>query len=162
MLLFLCAGASLRAGDAIDEGRQSYTQIPGWYAGAEGGVPLGFSTFSSFGHDRFRAGFDAGVFGGYRFSPILSAELRLKWGWTSMSARDCCAQSSSWLGNDGEQYYAPVLDVPSLHYSDIYARTSLQQYGAMSTSSDSSAGRVTAAGALKLRRNFTPRPPARA
>ena len=47
-----------------------------------------------------------------------------------MSARDCCAQSSSWLGNDGEQYYAPVLDVPSLHYSDIYARTSLQQYGA--------------------------------
>lgn len=130
MLLFLCAGASLRAGDAIDESRQSYTQIPGWYAGAEGGVPLGFSTFSSFGHDRFRAGFDAGVFGGYRFSPILSAELRLKWGWTSMSARDCCAQSSSWLGNDGEQYYAPVLDVPSLHYSDIYARTSLQQYGA--------------------------------
>lgn len=130
MLLFLCAGASLRAGDALDDGRQSYTQIPGWYAGAEGGVPLGFSTFSSFGHDRFRAGFDAGVFGGYRFSPILSAELRLKWGWTSMSARDCCAQSSSWLGNDGEQYYAPVLDVPSLHYSDIYARTSLQQYGA--------------------------------
>lgn len=102
----------------------------GWYAGAEGGMPLGFSTFSSFGHDAFRPGFNAGIFGGYRFNPIFSAELRLKWGWTSMSARDCCAQSDYWLGSDGAQYYAPVLDIPSLHFSDIYSRTALQQYGA--------------------------------
>lgn len=102
----------------------------GWYAGAEGGMPLGFSTFSSFGHDAFRPGFNAGIFGGYRFNPIFSAELRLKWGWTSMSARDCCAQSDYWLGSDGAQYYVPVLDIPSLHFSDIYSRTALQQYGA--------------------------------
>ena len=102
----------------------------GWYVGTEGGMPLGFSTFSSFGHDAFRTGLNAGIFGGYRFNPVLSAELRLKWGWTSMSARECCAQSEYWLGSDGAQYYAPVLDIPSLHFSDIYSRTALQQYGA--------------------------------
>lgn len=117
------AGATRSVG--ADGRRQS-----GWYAGAEGGMPLGFSTFSSFGHDAFRPGFNAGIFGGYRFNPIFSAELRLKWGWTSMSARDCCAQSDYWLGSDGAQYYVPVLDIPSLHFSDIYSRTALQQYGA--------------------------------
>lgn len=147
MLLFLCAAANAAGGKATVSGRVAgsflSTTFPeniadslavgtrfGWYAGAEGGMPLGFSTFSSFGHDAFRPGFNAGIFGGYRFNPIFSAELRLKWGWTSMSARDCCAQSDYWLGSDGAQYYAPVLDIPSLHFSDIYSRTALQQYGA--------------------------------
>ncbi len=147
MLLFLCAAANAAGGKATVSGRVAgsflSTTSPeniadslaigtrfGWYAGAEGGMPLGFSTFSSFGHDAFRPGFNAGIFGGYRFNPIFSAELRLKWGWTSMSARDCCAKSDYWLGSDGAQYYAPVLDIPSLHFSDIYSRTALQQYGA--------------------------------
>ena len=147
MLLFLCAAANAAGGKATVSGRVAgsflSTTSPeniadslaigtrfGWYAGAEAGMPLGFSTFSSFGHDAFRPGFNAGIFGGYRFNPIFSAELRLKWGWTSMSARDCCAKSDYWLGSDGAQYYAPVLDIPSLHFSDIYSRTALQQYGA--------------------------------
>lgn len=147
MLLFLCAAANAAGGKATVSGRVAgsflSTTSPeniadslaigtrfGWYAGAEAGMPLGFSTFSSFGHDAFRPGFNAGIFGGYRFNPIFSAELRLKWGWTSMSARDCCAQSDYWLGSDGAQYYVPVLDIPSLHFSDIYSRTALQQYGA--------------------------------
>ena len=147
MLLFLCAAANAAGGKATVSGRVAgsflSTTSPeniadslavgtrfGWYAGAEAGMPLSFSTFSSFGHDAFRPGFNAGIFGGYRFNPIFSAELRLKWGWTSMSARECCAQSDYWLGSDGAQYYAPVLDIPSLHFSDIYSRTALQQYGA--------------------------------
>lgn len=147
MLLFLCAAANAAGGKATVSGRVAgsflSTTSPeniadslaigtrfGWYAGAEAGMPLGFSTFSSFSHDAFRPGFNAGIFGGYRFNPIFSAELRLKWGWTSMSARDCCAQSDYWLGSDGAQYYVPVLDIPSLHFSDIYSRTALQQYGA--------------------------------
>ena len=28
----------------------------GWYVGIKGGVPFGFSTFSSFGHDKTRLG----------------------------------------------------------------------------------------------------------
>ena len=124
MLLFLCAAVPAFSDEVPDGSR-----ISGWYGGAEFGMPSGFSTFSSFGHDAFRPGFNAGVFGGYRFNPIFSAELRLKWGWTTMSARDCCAQSDYWLGNNGVQYYAPVLDIPSIHFSDIYSRTVLQQYG---------------------------------
>lgn len=51
-----------------------------WYGGIEGGVPFGVSTFSSFGADKTRAGYNIGVFGGYRFNPVLSAELSAKWG----------------------------------------------------------------------------------
>ena len=136
MLLFLCAVSAHGHGafSAVEQdGRVTAGgKIPesGWYAGIEGGVPFGFSTFSSFGHDRLRTGLDAGLFGGYRFSPVVSAELSLRWGWTSMSARGCCAQSGYWLGGDGGLYYAPVLDIPSLKYSDLFSRTSFQQYGA--------------------------------
>ena len=32
----------------------------GWYVGVEGGMPFGFSTFSSFGHDKTRPGWAVG------------------------------------------------------------------------------------------------------
>ena len=32
----------------------------GWYVGVEGGMPFGFSTFSSFGHDKTQLGWAAG------------------------------------------------------------------------------------------------------
>ena len=35
-----------------------------WYVGVEGGIPFGFSTFSSFGHDKTRLGWAAGLYGG--------------------------------------------------------------------------------------------------
>ena len=52
----------------------------GWYVGVEGGMPFGFSTFSSFGHDKTRLGWAAGLYGGYRFNSIFSAELSAKYG----------------------------------------------------------------------------------
>ena len=33
----------------------------GWYVGIEGGMPFGFSTFSSFGHDKTHLGWAAGL-----------------------------------------------------------------------------------------------------
>ena len=36
----------------------------------EGGMPFGFSTFSSFGHDKTHLGWAAGVYGGYRFGSV--------------------------------------------------------------------------------------------
>lgn len=33
----------------------------GWYVGVEGGMPFGFSTFSSFGHDKTHLGWAAGI-----------------------------------------------------------------------------------------------------
>ena len=34
----------------------------GWYVGIEGGMPFGFSTFSSFGHDKTYLGWAAGLY----------------------------------------------------------------------------------------------------
>lgn len=44
----------------------------GWYVGIEGGMPFGFSTFSSFGYDKTHLGWAAGLYGGYRFNSIFS------------------------------------------------------------------------------------------
>lgn len=101
----------------------------GWYAGVEVGVPPGFGTFTGFGHDKARAGYNAGVYGGYRFTPVLSAELSLRWGKTSMSASNCCVNSGYWLGADGVRYFAPVINMEGWDYADLKSDISLQQYG---------------------------------
>lgn len=101
-----------------------------WYGGVEGGVPLGISTFSSFGADKTRAGYNLGIFGGYRFNNVLSAELSLKWGKTNLSARDCCSDADYWLGADGISYYAPVAGFVGYDFSDLKSSVTLQQYGA--------------------------------
>lgn len=100
-----------------------------WYGGIEGGVPFGVSTFSSFGADKTRAGYNIGVFGGYRFNDVLSAEITLKWGKAGLSARDCCSDAHSWLGADAITYYAPVAGFVGFDYSDLKSSVSLQHYG---------------------------------
>ncbi len=101
-----------------------------WYGGIEGGVPFGFSTFSSFGADKTRAGYGIGLYGGYRFTPVLSLELSAKWGRTALSARDCCVEDGYWLGSDGNRYYAPVADMTGYDYSALKSSVALQRYGA--------------------------------
>lgn len=76
---------------------------PHWYVGVQGGVPFGISTFSSFGADKPRAGYDFALYGGYRFNPVLSAELSVKWGKTPLSAQDCCIEKGYWLGADSNE-----------------------------------------------------------
>lgn len=100
-----------------------------WYAGVQGGVPFGVSTFSSFGADKTRAGFAGGVYGGYRFNPVLSAEVSMKWGKTALSAQDCCIEKGYWLGADGNRYNAPVAEMNGWGYEDLKSSVSLQQYG---------------------------------
>ena len=102
----------------------------GWYVGAEGGVPFGFGSFSSFGHDKTHIGYNAGVFGGYRFNPVISAELSAKWGQTNLSAHDCCVDAGYWLGVDDIRYLSPVYGLDGWNYADLKSRVSLQQYGA--------------------------------
>lgn len=84
LCILLCA-APLMAQDASEN-----TKFPGWYVGLQGGVPFGVSQFSSFGFDKTRAGFSGGVYGGYRFNPVLSLEALAVFGKMSMSQRDCC------------------------------------------------------------------------
>ena len=91
---------------------------PSWYAGLQGGVPFGVSTFSSFG---------AGLYAGCRFNPVLSLEAQAAWGRVNQSAGDCCADY--WLGADGRRYEAAVAGMDGRRYADLVSGTSTQRYG---------------------------------
>lgn len=102
----------------------------GWYIGVEGGMPFGFSTFSSFGHDKTQLGWAAGLYGGYRFNSIFSAELSAKYGEMNLSAQDCCVERNYWLGSDGVLYKAGVLGMDSWEYANLKSHVCIGQYGA--------------------------------
>ncbi len=101
----------------------------GWYMGLQGGIPFGLSTFSSFGADKTRAGISAGVYGGYRFNPVLSAEASMKWGRMALSAQDCCVEKGYWMGEDGVRYTELPKDIRSWNYAELKSRAALQHYG---------------------------------
>ena len=102
----------------------------GWYVGVEGGMPFGFSTFSSFGHDKTHLGWTAGLYGGYRFNSIFSAELSAKYGEMNLSAQDCCVERNYWLGSDGVLYNAGVLGMDSWEYANLKSHVRMGWYGA--------------------------------
>ena len=102
----------------------------GWYVGIEGGMPFGFSTFSSFGHDKTHLGWAAGLYGGYRFNSIFSAELSAKYGEMNLSAQDCCVERNYWLGSDGVLYKAGVLGMDSWEYANLKSHVRMGKYGA--------------------------------
>lgn len=99
----------------------------GWYAGIQGGIPFGASQFSSFGADRTRAGFSAGILGGYRFNRVLALEAQAAWGRVNLSARDCCPDY--WMGSDGMHYEAAVAGMEGWDYSTLRSRVFTQSYG---------------------------------
>ena len=113
-----------------EEGKDVLVPSQGWYVGVEGGMPFGFSTFSSFGHDKTHLGWAAGLYGGYRFNSIFSAELSAKYGEMNLSAQDCCVERNYWLGSDGVLYKAGVLGMDSWEYADLKSHVRMGQYGA--------------------------------
>ena len=102
----------------------------GWYVGIEGGMPFGLSTFSSFGHDKTHLGWAAGLYGGYRFNSIFSAELSAKYGEMNLSAQDCCVERNYWLGSDGVLYKADVLGMDCWKYANLKSHVRMGWYGA--------------------------------
>ena len=102
----------------------------GWYLGMDGGLPFGLSTFSSFGHDKTHLGWAAGIYGGYRFNPIFSAELSARYGEVNLSAQDCCVERNYWLGCDGILYKAGVLGMDSWEYAQLKSHVRMGWYGA--------------------------------
>ena len=126
MLAFILPFAFAKA-EVKEDGK---TRWQGWYVGVEGGMPFGFSTFSSFGHDKTHLGWAAGVYGGYRFGSVFSAELSAKYGEMSLSAQDCCVERCYWLGSDGVLYKASVLGMDSWEYADLKSHVRMGQYGA--------------------------------
>ena len=113
-----------------EEGKDVLTPSQGWYVGIEGGMPFGFSTFSSFGHDKTHLGWAAGLYGGYRFNSIFSAELSAKYGEMNLSAQDCCVERNYWLGSDGMLYNAGVLGMDSWEYANLKSHVRMGWYGA--------------------------------
>ena len=113
-----------------EEGKNVLAPSQGWYVGIEGGMPFGFSTFSSFGHDKTHLGWAAGLYGGYRFNSIFSAELSAKYGEMNLSAQDCCVERNYWLGSDGMLYKAGVLGMNSWEYADLKSHVRMGWYGA--------------------------------
>ena len=113
-----------------EEGKDVLIPSQGWYIGVEGGMPFGFSTFSSFGHDKTHLGWAAGIYGGYRFNSIFSAELSAKYGEMNLSAQDCCVERNYWLGSDGVLYKAGVLGMDSWEYANLKSHVCIGQYGA--------------------------------
>ena len=102
----------------------------GWYLGVDGGLPFGLSTFSSFGHDKTHLGWAVGIYGGYRFNPIFSAELSARYGEVNLSAQDCCVERNYWLGSDGMLYKASVLGMDSWEYAQLKSHVRMGWYGA--------------------------------
>ena len=102
----------------------------GWYLGMDGGLPFGLSTFSSFGHDKTHLGWAVGIYGGYRFNPIFSAELSARYGEVNLSAQDCCVERNYWLGSDGILYKAGVLGMDSWEYAQLKSHVRMGWYGA--------------------------------
>ena len=113
-----------------EEGKDVLAPSQGWYIGVEGGMPFGFSTFSSFGHDKTHLGWATGLYGGYRFNSIFSAELSAKYGEMNLSAQDCCVERNYWLGSDGMLYNAGVLGMDSWEYANLKSHVRMGQYGA--------------------------------
>lgn len=96
-----------------------------WYAGIELGMPLGVSTFTSFA-SAGKTGFEGGVLGGYRISPLLSVEAGISLGSMRLGTSKCC--SDYWLGADGVRYLEHVAGMDSYSYRDIHSSVSVQQY----------------------------------
>ena len=126
ILAFILPFAFARA-EVKEDGK---TRWQGWYVGIEGGMPFGFSTFSSFGNDKTHLGWAAGVYGGYRFNSIFSAELSAKYGEMNLSAQDCCVERNYWLGSDGMLYKAGVLGMDSWEYANLKSHVRMGRYGA--------------------------------
>ena len=126
ILAFILPFSFARAEVKEDEKNNSQ----GWYVGVEGGMPFGFSTFSSFGHDKTHLGWAAGLYGGYRFNSIFSAELSARYGEVNLSAQDCCVERNYWLGSDGMLYKASVLGMDSWEYANLKSHVRMGWYGA--------------------------------
>ncbi len=104
----------------------------GWYIGAQAGMPMAEADFSSFGADKFRPGWSAGIHAGYRFTPVWSLELTANWGEQFLAEQDCCFERGYFLGSDHNRYrdgYHFPAGVQGWLYKDLKSRTFVQRYG---------------------------------
>ena len=108
--------------------QKDYTR--GWYVGAQAGMPMAEADFSSFGADKFRPGWTAGIHAGYHFTPVWSLEVSASWGQTFLAAQSCCYERGYFLGADHNRYrYTIPEGMVGWYYTDLKSRTFVQRYG---------------------------------
>lgn len=81
-------GAARTEGGQLEE-----ADLKGWYVGVQTGFPFAVSTFTSFGTDKARFGWNAIPYVGYRFNPVLSLEGQAMWGRVHLSSRAAQAEN---------------------------------------------------------------------
>lgn len=99
------------------------------YVGANAGLSMGIADFSSFGADKFRPGWTAGIYGGYRLNSIWSFEVTGAWGQQFMAERSCCFDKDYFLGTDGKRYKFIPEGTAGEYYNDLKSRIFVQRYG---------------------------------
>lgn len=99
------------------------------YLGVQTGMPMSVADFSSFATDKFRPGWTAGLFGGYRFDSLWSVELTASWGKQFMAERDCCFDRDYFLGTDGNRYKFVPEGMEGQYYKDLESNVFVQRYG---------------------------------
>lgn len=107
-----------------------YSNI-GFYVGAQAGLSMGESDFSSFGADGFRPGWNAGINIGYRFTDVWSLEMTATWGQLFMIEQNCCFDRNYFLGNDMNRYHPNLIPtgMDGYFYHDLKNTTFVQRYG---------------------------------
>ena len=124
LLLMACMAAGVQT--ALAQGSDSRDYKRGWYAGLGGGISFGQATFRSITESKTNVGAQAGVFGGYQLSRLLSVEALATMGWQKQTSLDCCPY---WLSTDGERTFAPVLGKQGHYYRDLEAKTRWMRFG---------------------------------
>ena len=127
--LFVSSPLFAQGSDALAKPEKDYTR--GWYIGAQAGMPMAESDFSSFGADKFRPGWSAGIHAGYRFTPVWSLEMTANWGQQFLAEQDCCFERGYFLGSDHNRYHPDLIPagIQGWYYKDLKSRTFVQRYG---------------------------------
>lgn len=113
---------------ALEAQQKSYkihTPEKGFFAGVEFGPDFGMTTLSSCS-PKGHAGFDAGLYGGYRFNRWFSLEATVVTGKLNYGAMNCC--STYWMSIDFVRYAYPQTDMPGWNYKDLSEQIKYQRY----------------------------------
>ena len=93
-------------------------------------MPMAEADFSSFGADKFRPGWTAGIHAGYHFTPVWSLEVSASLGQIFLAAQNCCYERGYFLGADFNRYrYVIPEGMVGWYYTDLKSRTFVQRYG---------------------------------
>lgn len=92
-----------------------------WYVGLGGGTSFGQATFSSITEAGVRSwGLQGGLFGGYKFSRLISLEAGFQYGQQKQYNLTCCPY---WLATDGQWKATQVLDKDGWYFEDLTVPT---------------------------------------